>query len=330
LLAASLRGIHDGSPGTGCCIDENPIFAILIYNMIHRHYGEFAALLVAFFWSISALSFESASKKVGSLTVNIIRLVVGFIFLSLLNLFVRGLVLPTDASVYNWIWLSVSGLIGFVIGDFFLFKSFTIIGSWFAMLIMTLAPPMAAFFGLILMDERLDIKSIAGIIITMGGIVLAMFRRDAVNRKMTVSKPIVGILFAFGGATGQALGIVFSKYGMQHYNAFAATQIRIITGIIGFVLVVTVGGKWSAVRSAMVNTKAMIPITIGSFFGPFLGVSFSLLAIQYTNTGIASTIMALVPIFIIPPSILIFKHKVSTREMLGTLISLSGVALFFL
>jgi drug/metabolite transporter (DMT)-like permease len=298
--------------------------------MIQRHYGEFAALLVAFFWSITALSFESASIKVGSLPVNVIRLVFGFIFLSLMNLFYRGLIFPTDASLHNWIWLSVSGLIGFVLGDFFLFKSYTIIGSWFAMLIMTLAPPMAAIFGWILLDETLDLKSVAGIILTMAGIVLAMFRRDKVNRKVSVSKPLLGILFAFGGAFGQALGIVFSKYGMRNYDPFAATQIRIITGIIGFLIVVTFGRRWSSVRAAVGNVKAMVPITIGSFFGPFLGVSFSLLAIQHTNTGIASTIMALVPIFIIPPSILLFKHKVTVREMLGTMISLCGVALFFL
>jgi drug/metabolite transporter (DMT)-like permease len=301
-----------------------------LHFMIQHHYGEFAALLVAFFWSITALSFESASLKVGSLPVNIIRLVIGFVFLSLLNLIIRGLIFPTDASVHNWIWLSISGLIGFVMGDFFLLKSFTIIGSWFAMLIMTLAPPMAAIFGWILLDEKLDLKSIIGIAITMGGIVLAMFRHDKVNRKVTVSKPIAGILFAFGGALGQALGIVFSKYGMQQYSPFAATQIRIITGIIGFALVVTFAGKWNSVRSAVVNSKVMLPITIGSFFGPFLGVSFSLMAIQHTNTGIASTIMALVPIFIIPPSMLIFKHKITLREILGTLISLAGVALFFL
>jgi drug/metabolite transporter (DMT)-like permease len=40
--------------------------------------------------------------------------------------------------------------------------------------------------------------------------------------------------------------------------------------------------------------------------------------------------MALVPIFIIPPSIWYFKHKVTRREILGTIISLVGVALFFL
>jgi drug/metabolite transporter (DMT)-like permease len=298
--------------------------------MIRQHYGEFAALLVAFFWSITALSFESASKKVGSLPVNIIRLVIGFVFLSILNLLLRGRLLPTDASAHNWIWLSVSGLIGFVLGDFCLFKSYTIIGSWFAMLIMTLAPPMAAVFGWILIGERLEWLSVLGILVTMGGIVIAMFRRDEANRKMTVSKPLSGILYAFGGAAGQALGIVFSKYGMRQYDPFASTQIRIITGIAGFTLMVTLLGKWNTVRDAVRNPKAMLPVTIGSFFGPFLGVSFSLLAVQHTQTGIASTIMALVPIFIIPPSILLFKHKITLREIIGTVVSLAGVTLFFL
>jgi drug/metabolite transporter (DMT)-like permease len=298
--------------------------------MIQNHYGEFAALLVAFFWSITALSFEAASKKVGSLPVNIIRLVIGLVFLSVINLMSRGLLLPTDASLHNWIWLSVSGLIGFVIGDFLLFKSFTVIGSWLAMLIMTLAPPMAAVFAWILLDERLSMLSLAGIVITLAGIIVAIFRPDSKNGNVTVSKPVAGLLFAFGGALGQALGIVFSKFGMQQYSPFAATQIRIIAGIIGFIVLITLLRKWMSVRSALMDRKAMIPITVGSFFGPFLGVSFSLLAIQHTSTGIASTIMALVPIFIIPPSILLFKHKITVREIIGTIISLFGVALFFL
>ena len=298
--------------------------------MIQNHYGEFAALLVAFFWSITALSFEAASKKVGSLPVNIIRLVIGLVFLSVMNWMSRGLLLPIDASLHNWIWLSVSGLIGFVIGDFLLFKSFTVIGSWLAMLIMTLAPPMAALFGWFLLDERLSMLSLAGIVITLAGIIVAIFKPGSENGNVTNSKPVAGLLFAFGGALSQALGIVFSKYGMQLYSPFAATQIRIIAGIIGVMVLITFLRKWTSVQSALIDRKAMIPITIGSFFGPFLGVSFSLLAVQNTSTGIASTIMALVPIFIIPPSILLFKHKITVREVIGTVISLLGVALFFL
>lgn len=298
--------------------------------MLKSHTGELSALLVAIFWSVTALSFEAASKRVGSLPVNIIRLVIGLVFLSFLNLMIRGMFLPADATMHNWIWLSVSGLIGFVLGDFFLFKSYTIIGSWFAMLIMTLAPPMAAIFGWIILDEQLNLLSVSGIIITMAGIAIAMFSHDKEKSRITVSKPFAGLLYAFGGALGQALGIVFSKYGMQQYSPFAATQIRIITGILGFTALITILGKWQSVRLALSDRNALRSITLGSFFGPFLGVSFSLIAIRHTSTGVASTIMALVPVFIIPPSIWLFRHRITTREVVGTIISLGGVALFFL
>jgi drug/metabolite transporter (DMT)-like permease len=298
--------------------------------MFISHYGEFAALLVAFFWTITALSFESAAMKVGSLPVNIIRLVFGFIFLSALTWVVRGNPLPTDASVDNWIWLSVSGLIGFVLGDLFLFKSYTIVGSWFAMLIMTLAPPLAAIFGWIILGETMSRLSLLGMFLTITGISIAIFSRKSKKEKFTINKPIKGIVFAFLGALGQGLGIVFSKLGMNDYDAFASTQIRIITGIIGFVIIVSLSRRWKSIFMAFKNTQGLKAITIGSFFGPFLGVSFSLIAIKHTSTGIASTIMAIVPILIIPPSILLFKHKITYREAIGAVIGVSGVVMFFI
>jgi drug/metabolite transporter (DMT)-like permease len=298
--------------------------------MIQSHPGEFSAILVALFWTITALAFESASNKVGSLPVNIIRLILGFLFLSLFNLIIRGRFFPADASVHNWIWLSVSGLIGFVLGDLFLFKSYTIIGAWFAMLIMTLAPPLAALFGWIILGETMDFKSMSGMMLTLIGITIALFSKDHENNKIAIRKPFMGIVFAFFGALGQALGIVFSKYGMQDYSPFPSTQIRIITGIIGFALIITISGRWNTVLAALKDRKGMTAITTGSFFGPFLGVSFSLMAIKYTSAGIASTIMAIVPILIIPPSIFLFHHKITVREIVGTVLSVGGVALFFL
>ena len=207
--------------------------------MISSHYGEFAALLVAVFWTITALSFESAANKVGPLSVNIIRLVFGLIFLSTLTLIKRGLLLPTDASYYNWFWLGISGIIGFVLGDLFLFKSYTIVGSWFSMLIMTLAPVIAAIFGWIILNESLDFKSLTGMALTLSGISLTIFNKKGKKDSIRLNKPLKGILFAFFGAVGQGLGIVFSKLGMQDYDPFAATQIRIIVGIFGFALVIS-------------------------------------------------------------------------------------------
>ncbi len=298
--------------------------------MISNHLGEFAALLVALFWTVTGLAFESATIKVGSMAVNLIRLVFGLIFLSILTFILRSNPLPTDASGYNWLWLSVSGLSGFVIGDLFLFKSYPIVGSWFAMLIMTLAPPTAAIFGFFILGEKMEAKSLLGMFITLTGIGLTIFGRKKKGEKFTLDKPLKGLLFALIGALGQGLGIVFSKLGMADYDPFASTQIRIISAIVGFSLVITLTGRWINIKKALSHRRGMQGITIGAFFGPFLGVSFSLIAVKYTQTGIASTIMAMVPILIIPPSIIFFKHKITIREMMGALLGVLGVALFFI
>jgi len=298
-------------------------------DFFNNHLGEFAALLTAFFWTITALSFESASYKIGSVAVNILRLVIGFAFLSVFNFIRRGLIIPVDASFDNWLWLSISGLIGFVFGDLFLFKSYTMIGSRFSMLIMTLVPPITAFFSFIILGERLTLFHFLGMTLTFAGIAIAILSRSGKGEKLSLKLAPRGILYAFGGAVGQALGLVLSKFGMHDYDPFAATQIRIIAGIIGYTMLVTILARWGSVVKATRNKEGMLLTSLGAFFGPFLGVSFSLVAIKFTEAGIASTIMALVPVFIILPAVILYKQKVTMAETIGAVVSVAGVALFF-
>jgi len=299
-------------------------------SFFNSHLGEFAALLTALFWTVTSLSFESASHKIGSVAVNILRLIIGFTFLSVFTLINRGYILPVDATYENWLWLSLSGLVGFVFGDLFLFKSYTMIGSRFSMLIMTLVPPITAFFSFLILGERLTLFHYLGMTLTFSGIAMAIFSRSAKGEKLSLKLAPRGILYAFGGAVGQALGLVLSKFGMKDYDPFAATQIRIIAGIFGYTMLVTVLVRWKSVVKATRNKEGMLLTSLGAFFGPFLGVSFSLVAVKYTEAGIASTIMALVPVFIILPAVFLFKQKVTLTEMLGALVSVAGVALFFL
>lgn len=299
-------------------------------NFINNHLGEFAALLTAFFWTVTSLAFESASNKIGTIAVNILRLVIGFVFLSIFTLIHRGFLLPLDASYDNWLWLTLSGLVGFVFGDLFLFKSYTIIGSRFSMLIMTLVPPITAFFSFIIIGERLTLFHYIGMTLTFTGISMAIFSRNAKGEKLSLKLAPRGILYAIGGAVGQALGLVLSKFGLKEYDPFAATQIRIIAGIAGYAVLVSVMVRWKSVFMAIRNKDGMLLTSLGAFFGPFLGVSFSLIAVKYTEAGIASTIMALVPVFIIVPAVLMFKEKVTLPELLGAIVSVAGVALFFL
>jgi drug/metabolite transporter (DMT)-like permease len=299
-------------------------------NFFNSHIGEFAALLTAMFWTVTSLSFEAAGHRIGSVAVNVLRLLIGFVFLSVFNLIHRGYILPVDASFENWIWLSLSGFVGFVFGDLFLFKSYTIIGSRFSMLIMTLVPPITAFFSFIILGERLTLFHYLGMTLTFSGIAMAIFSRGAKGEKLSLKLAPRGILYAFGGAVGQALGLVLSKFGMKDYDPFAATQIRIIAGIFGYTILVSVLMRWNSVIKATRNRDGMLLTSLGAFFGPFLGVSFSLVAVKYTEAGIASTIIALTPVFIIIPAVFMFKEKVTLPEMLGAVVSVAGVALFFL
>ena len=299
-------------------------------SLLGNHLGEFCALLTAIFWTITALSFESASLKVGSLAVNLIRLFFGFFFLSIYSLVVFGRAFPSNASIHQWTWLSISGFIGFFLGDLFLFKSYTIIGSRIAMLVMALVPPITAVLGWLILNEKLARLSIIGMIITFSGIALAIISKEGKKSKLALKFDPVGLLYALGGAFGQSLGLVLSKLGMGNYNAFAATQIRIISGITGFLILITFFKRWKSILAAVSNAKGMSGITIGAFFGPFLGVSFSLLSIKYTETGIASTIMAIVPVLIIAPAIIFLKQKVTVIEIFGAIISVFGVILFFI
>lgn len=297
---------------------------------LENHYGELAALATAFFWTVTALSFEFASKRVGSLAVNMIRLTFAFVLLGIFTLISRGMFLPLDATPHAWFWLALSGLVGLVLGDYFLFKAYSILSSRIAMLIMTTVPPMTALIGWLLLGEKMVLLHIFGMFLTVGGIFLAIFSRPENGKRIRLSYPMKGIIFALIGAAGQAGGLVLSKYGMGDYDTFAASHIRIIAGMTGYALIIVMLNKGSLIKNALRDGKGMRVISLGSFFGPFLGISFSLLAVKYTETGIAATIMAIVPILIIPPSIVIFKEKFTWLEIAGAFISVAGVVLMFL
>ena len=304
--------------------------------MIQSHFGEIAALLTAVFWTITAMVFEVAGKRVGAMTVNIVRLFLAFFIYSVYLYFTRGLVFPTDASTETWFWLVLSGLVGFVIGDQFLFQAFVIVGARISMLVMAFVPPITALLGWLILGETLTRLNLLGMALTISGVSLVVLKRETATgkihkaRKLKLSYPLMGILLAFGGAVGQSVGLVLSKFGMKDYNAFAASQIRVFAGLIGFAILFSIRNKWSIVWKGLKDRKGMINLSVGSIFGPFLGVSFSLLAIQYTTTGVASTIMAIIPILIIPPAVIFFNEKVNTKEVLGAVIAVAGVVMFFL
>lgn len=292
-------------------------------------------------WTVSAIAFSQSSRLVGSLPVNALRLVLASLLFMIYGGMVRGQCLPWDASVQAWGWLALSGFVGFFLGDLFLFRSFTEIGVRLSMLIMSLAPPIAAVTGWLWLNEHMNTKDIAGMLTTLAGVtwVIKERRLDQVGVVKHVS--VRGLVFALLGAMGQGVGLVIGKQGMlinspapseemtqvALYDAFAATQIRALAGLAGFLILILCLKRGRQLFDACCTLKPLSIMSIGAVFGPFLGVALLMRAVHFVPAGVAQTLTATVPVLIIPLAIVFEQEKITARMLWGTLVTVVGVAI---
>jgi len=309
-----------------------------------QHLGEIISLVVAASWTVTALFADKASHRLGSMTANVLRLTMAVVFLALLLWVTIGHPYPVYADGKAWMWLALSALVGYVFGDWCLFNCYLSIGARFGQLLMTLAPPMAAIAGWVLLGESLSWKSLIAMVVTLTGIGISILSRGE-GHTVKLTLPLKGILLGVGAGVGQGVGLVLSKIGMTHYTAalpadvpgametmlpFASTMIRAIVGSLGFLALMALQKDLPRLKTAVHDATGMRYALIMTLFGPVLGVSLSLMAVKYTNAGIASTLMALTPVLILIPYAFIYKQKIRPREILGVTVSMVGVALFFL
>jgi len=295
--------------------------------------GALAAFGTAICWSFSAIFFETASRRVGALAVNFWKVTFAFFFLALSALVTRGMPFPFDATLHAWVYLALSSIAGFIIADHFLFNAYVLIGSRITVVFQALTPLFTAFFAFVILGEGMDPIRLISMGIVIVGILMVVISRQKASASggavVAVSKK--GYAFAFLASVFQALGLIFSKIGLGGYSAISVTQIRVFTAVLGFGIQALLTGKAVQVfASARQERKVMKSIGFGAIFGPFLGVSLSLLALQNTSAGTASTLMALTPVLIIPLSIIMLKQKVRFMEAVGAMVAVGGAALFFL
>ncbi len=309
-----------------------------------NHLGEIISLVVAVSWTVTALFADKASHRLGSMSANVLRLTMAILFLGLLLWVTVGHPYPVYASGQAWWWLALSALVGYVFGDWCLFNCYLSIGARFGQLFMTLAPPMAAIAGWAILGETLSWKSMLAMAVTLSGIAISILSRGE-GHKVHLTLPFKGVLLGLGAGLGQGVGLVLSKVGLQYYSEaipadapklmadmlpFASTMIRAVVGAMGFLALMALQRGLPRLRTAVRDRIGMRYALIMTLFGPVLGVSLSLMAVQYTNAGIASTLMALTPVFILFPYAFIYKQRIKFREILGVAVSMTGVALFFL
>jgi drug/metabolite transporter (DMT)-like permease len=309
-----------------------------------HHIGEIISLMVAMSWTVTALYADKASHRLGSTTTNVLRLLLASVLLALILWVGIGYPYPVYADGKAWAWLAASALVGYVFGDFCLFNCYLSIGARFGQLFMTLAPPMAAIAGWAILGESLSWKSMLAMAVTLSGIAISILAKGE-GRHVHLTLPLKGILLGLGAGLGQGVGLVLSKVGMAHYATlippdapaamdtllpFASTMIRAIVGGAGFLALIALQKKTGELKTATHDRKGLLYVLILTLFGPVIGVSLSLMAVRYTSAGIASTLMALTPVFILVPYAFIYHQRIKPREILGVIVSMTGVALFFL
>lgn len=295
--------------------------------------GIVAAFGTAVCWSLTAIFFSYGGRRVGSDVVNRTRLFFAFFFIAVAHAILLGTFFPFDAEPWRWGWLTLSSVLGLVLGDAALFYAFVLIGPQLAMLVMALVPIFSAFFAWLFFGELISGGELAGIAIAIAGVAWVVTEPDPARQQATPLQKTfrLGVLMAFLGALGQTSNLIFSKFALlDGYSALSATQIRILVGIV-------VLWGWTLLRGRMRSTvrklsdwRALAAIVGGALVGPFLGIWFSLIAVQNARVGITSTIMALPPVLLIPLTFLVFGDRPSRRGVGGTIVAIVGVALMFL
>lgn len=298
--------------------------------------GEVAALVTAILWTFNTLMFTSASKKIGPLNVNAYRIIMAIGFLTVAHIVLLGTVIP-NAGNEHWLWLGISGIIGLGIGDFGLFSAFVTIGPRRTVLIMALSPVFASLGAYILTGETILPAAVAGMSVTLAGIIIVILEREDRSGEQAITNGVKlrGFSLALVGAAGQGIGLAFSKKGINLdpnalINPLSATLMRMLFGAFFVWISLTVIGKLPELRKALDDRSGIEHTAAAAFIGPFLGVTLSMVAVTFTQAGIAQTLMSLMPVMIIPVIWVINKQKTSWRGILGALIAVVGVAIIFL
>jgi len=293
--------------------------------------GELAALSTSFFFAMTALIFTATGRMVGSQVTNRMRLTFALIYLVILNVILFREPLPFSAESSRWLWLSLSGVIGLSLGDAFLFQSLVSVGPRLGTLLLSLAPIFGSVIAWVFFGEILTILQITGIIVALAGIAwVVMSHQEPPNTPHGHTRR--GVLFGVLAGLGQAVGLVLSKQGMfGDFSPFQANAIRMLAAVIFIWAWTAFDGKTASTFTALREKPQVIRLlALGAFVGPLLGVSASLLAVQHADIGVASTLMALPPVIILPVSYFVFKEKIGWQAILGTVLAIVGVAILFL
>ncbi len=294
--------------------------------------GEIFALSTAICWAAGSLLFAFATRRIGALSVNAFRIPIAALIISLLCAALQGYIWPTGASIAQLGWLTLSAVFGLAIGDWCHFEAMHILGPRIASLLAASTPIFAALISWLTLGQDLRLISIGGIAVTLAGLAWVSLERNVktFGARAGGSKRI-GYLLAGVGALGQSLGLVTAKLGMlDNVTALSASSVRLVAASVVTWAIVLARGRSGKIIESFSDRRAWLAMLAAALIGPVAGIWMSLLSIQYTKVGIAATLMSTTPLFVIPLVMLVHRERPSARAILGTIVTVAGVAILLL
>jgi drug/metabolite transporter (DMT)-like permease len=302
------------------------IFGSDIAGIVHFQ-GELAALAAALLWAISSVIFVGLGKRMSPLLLNFTKGAIAII-LTLLTLWLSRDLNPVSPSLSLGL-LVLSGAIGIGIGDTTFFQTLNHLGARRSLLMESLAPPLTAILAATLLSERLELSAWLGILLTVGGVTwVVMERTPAVNQ---THLPLWrGIGFGLISALGQASGSVLSRAALADtdISPLWSSLIRLVAGELVMLLwLLSQKQAWSGFQ-ALRSPRFALTLTGVAFAGTYLAIWLKQTALKYTAAGIAQSLTATSPLFVLPIA-MILGERVSLRSSLGVVVAIAGVWLLF-
>jgi drug/metabolite transporter (DMT)-like permease len=303
--------------------------------------GVLFALLTTLSWTFCIFPFTQAARRLGVNTLNHFRLLLATVFLCITSIIIDAdsfAKLFSDEYLNSWLWLGLSGIVGLTLGDYFAFRMYAILGARVGSVLTTFSPAAALIAGIILLNENVYAIGVAGIIITIAGVMtISLGKKERAvipdrGHGSIKSAIVVGVL----SAICQGVGLVLSKKGMTLHEQghgdippLLATFMRISIAMSSLFLVTLVQRKHKEVFAPILSNRegGIKYAVMGTIFGPFLGVLLSLYTVSKLHVSVAQTIFSLVPVCALVFAFIFLKEKITRHAIVGVVVAILGVVI---
>ena len=292
----------------------------------------FAGLLAASCWATGSYLFSRMDAPAMALNLGK-NIVAGTLLVISLPFAGLGLEVWLDATVRDFTWLFLSGIVGIMIGDSAYFRSIQILGPRRALVLTTLTPPVSALLGWFWLAEVLESGQLLAILVTLVGIFLVIRDQDLASDRAQwrAGKPVDGIILGIVAALCQATGIALSKGVMQSsLGALEVSAVRIGTAVVGGVVFAACTGQLGSWLKPLRRWDLFPVLFVASAIGTYFGIWLSHISVDAVSLAIATTQMSMTPVFMVLIVAIALRKKIAPLALGGILLAVAGVALLMM